>query len=144
MWLSIEWTIFCWLHCNSSNRLCNWVTSETTAVPNSAFNMVPPKLSRPRRGSSLGRICLKLCNFDSSVVRSVSIDCSSEVKVKSFLCRSTASKSPLMVEIASSYGFRSILIAIRQESSVRKICFFQKRNTSVQRLDGRVCSRYAE
>jgi FAD synthase len=52
----------------------------------------------------------KLCNFDSSVLWRVSIDCSSEVKVKSFLRCSTASKSAIIVEIASSYGFRSISV----------------------------------
>jgi len=92
--------------------------------------MVLPKLSRPRRGSSLGRICLKLCNFDSSVVRSVSIHCYSDVKVKSFLRCSTAIRSALMMEIASSYGFRSIWIAMRQESSVRKISI-SFRNTTL-------------
>jgi len=78
-------------------------------------------LSRPRRGSNLSRIYLKLCNFDSRVARSVPIDCSSEVNVNSFLRCSTVCKSVLIVEIASSYGFKSISIAMRQTSSVRKI-----------------------
>ena len=63
--------------------------SKSTAVPNRAFNMAPPKLIRPRRGSNFGKICLRVCSLVSKVVNKVSINFSSELKVNSCFLSST-------------------------------------------------------
>jgi len=55
-WFAREWTISEFLFCKLSSTPCNSWTSDTVAVPKIVFRILPPRLSKPRRGSGRGKI----------------------------------------------------------------------------------------
>lgn len=126
--LDKEWITYVWLDCNSLSVRESDVCQQLQLYQTKSL-MKCHGIQLGSRRCKLGQICWKLWSPDYKFFNSASSCFSSEPDVKFLFCSSTKIKSPIIVEITSSYKLISSCIAMRHTSLVKTISFAYKNIT---------------